>query len=112
MKKIKNPEKYIERLKRRIARHNKHYEWLRQKWLGLRGTMIVNWKAYDQEFTVSDAYFDAFPGDEVIIIGRVKRVENEIDLSCKNKSGTLTVKIQQARKVEGFLNKEVPDARR
>lgn len=108
MEKIKNPRRYIERLKRKIAGHDEQYEWLRQKWLGLTGAMIVNWKAYDREFTVSDCYFDVLPGDEVIIVGRVKRVENEIDLSCKNKSGTLTVKIQQARKVEGFLNKEAP----
>ena len=103
MKKIKNPEQYIDRLKRRIAGNDKQYEWLRQRWLGLIGNIVVNWRKYDQEFTTSNCYIDLLPGEEVAIIGRVKEVKNEVDFSCKNKSGEMVVEVTQLRKVSGFL---------
>lgn len=102
-KKIKNPELYIRRLKRQVAGNDKRYEWLRQRWLALIGNIVVNWKRHDQSFTTSGCYIDLLPGEEVAIIGRVKEVKNEIDFSCKNKSGEMIVEVTQLRKVSGFL---------
>lgn len=101
-KKIKDPEKYIEKLRREIKRLNARLFEAKSKVWKLHGNVIVDWEVHEREQSLSDSYaLGRFkPGEKVAIIGRVVKSFAEIDEDCENKLSGITYKVLQTRKIE------------
>ena len=100
-KKIKNPEKYIALLKKKLKWAKETNEFLQIQKRKKEGIVLVIWKEYEQEQSTDNSLnlLNLRPGDRVMIMGEVIHVEGS---RCKE--GNLTSKIKylvkETRKLE------------
>ncbi len=101
-KKIKDPEKYIGRLKSEIKRLDGRLFRVGLENQALRGNVIVNWNPHEKQQTCAGDYaLGCFrPGEKVVIIGRVTKSFTEIDEDCGNKRSGITYKVLETRRIK------------
>ena len=101
-RKIKDPEKYIKRLKNEIEKLNDRFSRAKLQIQTSRGDTMIIWSPYEREQTCSGSYgLGRFiPGEKIAIIGRVVRSFAEIDEKCGNKRSGITYKVLETRRME------------
>lgn len=106
MRKYKNPEKYIEKLKRQIQ--NIESELARRKrekdrqHKQLMGSLIANWKNGITETQSCGNYAlgEFKPEDTIVIIGRIRKVEKEFNPECNNRSSEVEYELISTRRAD------------
>ena len=101
MKKIKNPELHIRKLKNRIVDLEAWLKDADKSTHDLRGEGLWHWnEGYSRTFTL-----EHFPtveaGDQVILVGRVASRKTWIEKVCRNKHTELTLEFSRCRKTSG-----------
>lgn len=112
MKKIKNPELYIKRLKKQIIQLGELRQDERVSLKGRiitledriqrsKGKVVVNWIPHEEvqsagSFTLATLR----PNDRIAIIGQVKKVESWVEDGCDNQRGRITYTVLETRKIE------------
>lgn len=112
MKKIKNPELYIERLKKQIARLN---EWRRDEKIitdrkkaaledrikRAKGEIVTTWVPHEEVQSASSFVLATLrPNERIAIIGRVKKVESWVENGCDNQHSQITYTVLETRRIE------------
>lgn len=100
-KKIKNPELYIKRLKKRIGCLEKWGRGLEDRLKRIRGEIVITWTPHEG-IQMTDCFYLARlrPNDHIAIIGKVKKVEAWIKEGCNNKQSQITYEVLETRKIE------------
>ena len=93
MKKIKNPERYIQRLKNRIEYLEHLYERQRQEASELRGKSL--WRFADEtDITRNfDWLPDLRPGQRVVIRGMAIKRQESFNPACQNEKSEITIRL-------------------
>jgi len=101
MKKIKNPELYIKRLKAQNARLESWWQQAERVATQRVGRVIVNWEPHEEkQAALSFALLALRPGDKIVIHGEVKEVHGSIDSSCGNPSSNIIYYVRETRKLD------------
>jgi len=100
-KKIKDPEKQIERLVNKVERLDAQLSMARSEVQKLRGNVIISWDPHEKEQTCAGSYGlgHFVPGERVMIIGKIIRSFAEIDEKCGNKRSGITYKVLETRRI-------------
>lgn len=103
MKKIKNPEAYIKKLKNRITRLKIWHQDAESACRDLRGKRVWSWDRSDPyQITNTHTHFPEFEaGDQVILIGRVRSRKTSFDPRCQNKHAETVLEFTHCQKTNG-----------
>lgn len=99
MGKIKNPEKYIEKLKGQLAEARRLTKERYQDWINEKGLLQVSWAGFTDSQTCGNKNLGSFrAGDTVLIVGTVTKVEETFDPKCNNRSSRIEYIVNETRK--------------
>jgi len=100
-KKIKNPEKFIKKLKDQIEDLERYNGILRRERDRARGVAFVTWRPHEaSQSTLDWSLATINPGQKIAIIGRVKKVEKSMNLTCANRGSQIIYEVLETRKVD------------
>lgn len=97
-RKIKNPEKYIKRLKQELAEAWQVAENWRQEMIRERGKTQVVWSNFTDSQSCTSSRLGGFrAGNTVLITGTVTKVEETFDPACNNRWSKIEYIVKETR---------------
>lgn len=98
-RKIKNPEKYIERLKRERDQAWEMANAYRDDWIQEKGKLEIVWPNFTDSQSCDSKRLGGFrAGNTVLIVGTVIKVEETFDPACNNRSSKIEYIVKETRK--------------
>ena len=100
-KKIKNPEKYIERLRGQLQKAESRAREYFNELIQVRGKLQVVWQPHFNQQSCDSNKLGSFrAGDTILIVGTVTKVEETFDPKCNNRSSCIGYIVRETRRRE------------